>query len=107
MASGMASSHCGLAGTGRAFRLQLLLRSAGDGEELSGMLGALYRLVDGRTECKFWLPPRAGTPHKGRYGIPECSPAVSFRRDPPRIPCKAGGKDMKNQESSVLDTRPS
>ena len=51
MASGMASSHCGLAGTGRAFRLQLLLRVR-VGEEVGHARLSLCRLVDGRTECK-------------------------------------------------------
>ena len=67
MASGTASSHRGLAGTGRAFRLQLLLRVR-VGEEVGHALVYLqvsrrpYRMQAGRRGVL--------DAHKGRYAMP-------------------------------------
>ena len=66
MASGMASSHCGLAGTGRAFRLQLLHRVR-VGEEVGHARSSLqvsrrsYIIQDGRR--------RGLDAHKGCYAL--------------------------------------
>ena len=66
MASGMASSHCGLAGTGRAFRLQLLLRMR-VAEEVGH---ARCSLQVSRRSYRMQVSRRRGlNAHKGRYGI--------------------------------------
>ena len=88
MASGMASSHCGLAGTGCAFRLQLLLRGR-VGEEAGHARCSLqvsrrsYRMQDGRR--------RGRDAHKGRYAPP--NPAHSTRK--PASPDSCGGASLR------------
>ena len=83
MASGMASSHCDLAGTGCAFRLQLLLRvrvgeEVGHARSSRQVSRGSHRIQDGRR--------RGRDAHNGRYGI--CQEKAKEPRPSPAGPAK-------------------
>jgi len=87
MASGMASSHCGLAGTGRAFRLHLLLRV-----RVSEEVGhARFSLHVSRRSYRMQAARRGRrAAHKGRYGIDRDAKRTSARIPAPGRKTAAG-----------------